>query len=230
MEVLIHRNGRFPVATRSKAAPAPSPKNRSAVHSEEYARHFAWVDWLLSKTGRTDASLAKDAGLASNYLYRKRADGTVLGATQIRMLAEHYGLPGPDTYLLPGAAGLSDEGSAFDPTTADPVLKAVIEAALKGRINAAPWQLKTRALEDAGYRAGDIVISDQSVLPHAGDAVVAQVYDVRSGTAETVFRILEAPYLVAASADPALRKPLLIDNERVIVMGTITHSFRSRRR
>jgi hypothetical protein len=217
---------------RSKVSAPPAPKNRSTVHSEESARHFAWVDWMLARTGKTDASLAKEAGLNANYLYRKRAEGTVLGATQIRMLSEHYGLPGPDTYLLPGAGGFSDEGLAFDPgsVAGDPVLKGMIEVALKGRSSAAPWHLKTRALEDAGYLPGDIVISDAAVQPYAGDAVVAQVYDLRSGTAETVFRVFEAPYLIAASADPALRKPLLVDNERVIVMGTITQSFRSRRR
>lgn len=217
---------------RTKAPAPPAPKNRSAVHSEEYARHFAWVDWLLARTGKTDASLAKDAGLNVNYLYRKRADGTVLGATQIRMLAEHYELPGPDNYLLPGASGFSDEGVAYDASLPghDPVLKQMIEIALKGRANAAPWVLKTRALESAGFLPGDILISDQSVQPNASDPVVAQVYDLRSGTAETVFRILESPYLVAASSDPALRKPLLVDNERVIVLGTITQSFRARRR
>lgn len=216
---------------RAKAPAAPAAKNRSAVHSEEYARHFAWVDWLISRTGKTDASLAKDAGLNVNYLYRKRADGTVLGATQIRMLSEHYGLPGPDNYLLPGASGFSDEGLPYDASAPgnDPVLRHMIEFAIKGRPNAAPWVLKTRALESAGYLAGDIVISDKATAPNAGDAVMAQVYDVRSGTAEAVFRILEAPYLVAASSDPALRKPLLVDNERVIVMGVITQSFRSRR-
>lgn len=217
---------------RAKVPGPPAVKNRSAVRSEEYARHFAWVDWLLGRTGKTDASLAKDAGLNVNYIYRKRAEGTVLGATQIRMVAEHYGLPGPDTYMLPGASGLSDEGVPYDAAAPgmDAVLKMLVDAALKGRPNAAPWILKTRAMEDAGYLVGDIVISDGSVPPHAGDAVVAQVYDLRSGSAETVFRILESPYLVAASSDPALRKPLLVDNERVIVMGTITQSFRARRR
>lgn len=216
---------------RAKAPASPAAKNRSAVHSEEYARHFAWVDWMLVRTGKSDASLAKEAGLNVNYLYRKRADGTVLGATQIRMLAEHYGLPGPDTYQLPGASGLSDEGAPYDASAPgnDPFLKHMIEFALKGRPNAAPWVLKTRALESAGYLVGDIVISDQAAAPNAGDAVVAQVYDIKSGVAEFVFRIFEAPYLIAASSDPALRKPLLVDNERVIVMGVITQSFRSRR-
>lgn len=217
---------------RSKVPATQSPKNRAAVHSEEYARHFAWVDWLAARTGRSDAALAKDAGLNVNYLYRKRADGTVLGATQIRMLMDHYGLPGPDTYQLPGANGLADEGAMFvvGAPGQDAVVRQMVEVATKGRPSAAPWVLNTRAMEDAGYFIGDIVISDGNVTPMAGDPVVAQVYDLRSGTAETVFRILESPYLVAASSDPALRKPLLVDNERVIVMGTITQSIRTRRR
>jgi hypothetical protein len=229
MNATVHQACPFPMASRTQAPPQ-APKNRSAVHSEEHARHFAWIDWLSQRTGRTDTALAEGAGLAPNYLYRKRREGTVLGAAQIRMLSEHYSLPGPDTYLMPGAAGLSDEGAPFSSAATDPTLSAMIEAALKDRPNAASWHLKTRALEDAGYLAGDVVIADAAVIPQAGDAVVAQVYDPRSGTAETIFRILEAPYLVAASSDPNLRKPLLVDNERVIVRGTITQSFRSRRR
>jgi hypothetical protein len=230
MNPKVHRRDPFLMARAKTSSPAAA-KNRSAMNSDEYARHFAWVDWLCAKTGKSDAALARDAGLNVNYLYRKRADGTVLGATQIRMLAEHYGMPGPDTYLLPGTAGFSDEGAQYDATvqTNDPILRQMIEVALKGRPNAAPWLLKTRAMEDAGYLAGDVVICDAAMLPKAGDAVVAKVYDLRSGTTETIFRILEPPYLVAASSDPALRKPLLVDNERVIVVGTITQSFRARR-
>jgi hypothetical protein len=217
---------------RAKVPSRPAPKNRSAVHSEESARHFAWVDWLLTRTGKTDAALAKDAGLNVNYIYRKRADGTVLGATQIRMLTEAYDLPGPDTYLLPGASGFSDEGTPFAAAAGnhEAIVRQMVDTALKGRPDAAAWVLSTRAMESAGYLIGDIVIADAATQPLAGDPVVAQVYDLRSGTAETVFRILESPYLVAASSDPALRKPLLVDNERVIVMGTITQCLRIRRR
>lgn len=216
---------------RSPARTTEKPKNRSSVRSEEFARQFAWIDWLCDRTGKSDAALAKEAGLAVNYIYRKRADGTVLGATQIRMLAEHWGVPGPDMYLVPGATGFSDEGTPFiaDPTDTDALTAAMIGLALNENANAAAWRLRTRALENAGYVIGDVVISDASVAPRAGDAVVAQVYDMRSGTAETVFRILESPYLIAASNDPALRKPLLVDNERVIVVGTIVNSFRGRR-
>ena len=110
-----------------------------------------------------------------------------------RSLAWRFGLAPVDCARLP-TAGAKDN---------DPVLARMIEQALKGRPNAAPWHLRTRALEGAGYLAGDIVITDASVTANAGDAVIAQVFDPRSGSPETVFRILESPYLVAASSDPA---------------------------
>jgi hypothetical protein len=44
-----------------------------------------------------------------------------------------------------------------------------------------------------------------------------------------VFRIYELPYLIAACAELGLHKPPLVDNDRVIVLGTITQSFRSRK-
>ena len=120
---------------RRRPPAAPAVKTLSTIHSEEAARHFAWIDWLLARTGKTDTALADEAGLQRNYLYRKRREGTVLGAAQIRILGEFWGVPGPDSYLLPGTVGFSDEGAAYDPGTpsADPVLRAMIDAALKGR-------------------------------------------------------------------------------------------------
>jgi hypothetical protein len=218
--------------SRERTKSADAIKNRSAVRSEEYAKHFGWIDWLNARLGTSDAGLAEKAGLQKNYIYRKRADGTVLGAMQIRLLCDHYNVPGPDTYQLPGVAGLADEAAPFDPDKAegvDPLILQAVRLSLKGRTTAQAWLLKTRALEDAGYQIGDVVIADKSAQPYAGDAVVAQVYDRRRDTNETVFRILEPPYLVAASSDPALRMPMLVDNRQTIVMATITQSFRGRR-
>lgn len=207
-------------------------RTKSKVQDELLARQIAWLEWLRVKTGKSLAALARDAGRSHNLLTRKLAEGGLLSTSTIELLMESTALPGPDTYLLPSAAGFSDEAVAYDPGAKDndPVLARMIEQALKGRPSAAPWHLRTRALEGAGYLAGDIVITDAAEMPNAGDAVCAQVYDVRSGNAETVFRLFEPPYLISASTESTLRKPLLIDNERVIVIGAITHSFRSRRR
>lgn len=222
----VHRNVHL-VASRNPTS--AKPRTKSKVQDELLARQLIWVDWLRAKTGKSLAALARDAGRSPNLLTRKLADGGLLSTSTIELLMESTGLPGPDTYLLPSAAGFSEEAVAYDPAAKDndPVQARMIEQALKGRPNAAPWVLKTRALEDAGYLIGDIVITDGAVQPMANDAVVAQRYE--NGTAETIFRILHKPYLVAASNDPGLRnKPLYVDDNVVIVMGTITHSFRAR--
>jgi SOS-response transcriptional repressor LexA len=88
--------------------------------------------------------------------------------------------------------------------------------------------LRSRCLEVAGYVPGDVLMVDMNAKPEQGDVVCAQVYD-RLGRAETVFRIFEDPFLVASSLDGTFFKPLLIDNERVVVRGVVVASFRDRR-
>lgn len=227
MNFFVHSNG-HPDVARKKATVALRSKART--HADEFARHMAWVDWINEKTGLKDSALALKAELPVNAIYRKRTDGRPLNAVQIRAISDATGLPGPDTYQIAGHAGLAEEAAAYDAAKdVDPITARMVEAALKSRPNAAPWRLKTRAIEGAGYLIGDVVITDPTVAPMAGDAVCAQVYDIRTGTAETVFRIYEAPYLVAVTSDPALRKPMLVDDERVVVRGTVTQSFRARR-
>jgi hypothetical protein len=64
----------------------------------------------------------------------------------------------------------------------------------------------------------------------AGDVVVAKLTDLKAGRTETIFRVIEPPYLVSVANDPATRLPLPIDNNRVIVMGVVTESLRARQR
>lgn len=207
-------------------------KSKSALQAEERARILEWVEWLRARTGKSLSDLAEGAGLSSNTLTRLRTrESALLDALSVRMLAEYTGLPGPELYKLGHTAGFAEEAEKFETAgqaSADPVTMAVIKLALKDKPNAAVWRLKTRALEGQGYMQGDLVITDATVAPKAGDAVCAQVYDVRTGAAETVFRVFEPPYLIANTSDSALRKPLLIDNDRVIVMATVTHGFRRR--
>lgn len=207
-----------------------SKAGHSAAYLEEVARHFAWIDWITAQTGLGDTPIAEKAGLAPNYLYRKRGKSPLKPA-MIRQIVEALNVPGPDSYEAQGIAGAAEEASRYKAgemitTNYDKV----IEQMLDGNPDASAWTLNTHALESAGYLPGDILITDAKAVPYVGEPVCAQVYDLKSGTAETVFRILERPYLVAASADPALRKPLLIDDERVIVMATVVSSLRPRRR
>lgn len=229
MDVSFHRKGLTDL-TRAKAPAAENSKSRSALKSEESAKHFAWIDWLRERTGiKSDNALAKAAGLTNNYIYRTRRKGTVLDSVRIQILCQHFGVPGPDTYLSAGS-GFADEAIKYDarqPGT-DPITKLMIEIALRDRPNAAPWTLRTHALEGAGYLPGDILITDATIQPVAQDAVVARIYN--EGGADTIFRIWEPPFLMAVTSDRSLRMPIEQRNDRsVIIMGTVTQSFRPRR-
>lgn len=210
-----------PTLVRSRA--------KSAVQGDVYSRHMAWLDWLVERTGKTLSALARDAGVSPNLLTRKKADGGLLSGATIELLTATTELPGPDTYLLP-SSGMAEDAVPYDSSApgVDPLIKQMIALALKGRANAAPWHLQTRALEGAGYFPGDVVITDNSVRAYAGDAVVAQHY--QAGGATTIFRVYEAPYLVSYSGETPRREPMLVDDRTTIVMGPITHSFRARRR
>lgn len=209
------------------------PKGKSALQAEERERILDWVEWLRVRTGETLSDLAEHAGLSSNTLTRlKQRDGALLDALSTRMLCEYTGLPGPELYKLGHTSGFTEEATRFEASApgADAMAVAMVKLATKDRSDAAPWVLKTRALEGIGYMLGDLVITDSHVQPRAGDAVCAQVVDLRTGAAEIVFRVFEPPYLIASNTSASLRKPLLIDDERVIVMGTITESLRLRLR
>jgi transcriptional regulator with XRE-family HTH domain len=89
-----------------------------------------------------------------------------------------------------------------------------------------PWVLKTRALELAGYLPGDVVLVDLNAEPEDGDAVVAQHYDLQT---ETIFRLYQKPYLVAAAVDRVPRAPLVVDDRRVLIRGVVIGMFRQRK-
>lgn len=72
----------------------------------------------------------------------------------------------------------------------------------------------------AGYLPDDIVVVDHNRRDaKAGQVVVANLHDWSLEKARTIIRLYEPPYLVAASADPAHRKPVLVDHNQVMIMG-----------
>lgn len=88
------------------------------------------------------------------------------------------------------------------------------------------WRVKSRAMELAGLLVGDFILIDthQAERVHAGDIVIAQIYNPRGAT--TVLRRFEAPVLVAASADSASGRVYVVDGVNVIVRGKVIASWR----
>ena len=107
-------------------------------------------------------------------------------------------------------------------------LAQIVDVLSRNRTNVDPWILKGRALEGAGYRPGDVVMVALGETPLSGDVVCAQIYDWSSGRAETVFRIFQPPYLVAASPDPQFLRPYVVDDDKVHIKGVVIHTVRQR--
>ena len=72
----------------------------------------------------------------------------------------------------------------------------------------------------------DIVIVSLNEPPKPGSVICAQSYRWSEGRAETIFRIYEPPYIVAATRDTTLRRPMLVDNDRVIIKGVVIAQLR----
>ncbi|WP_439392377.1 hypothetical protein ACRQ5Q_22540 [Bradyrhizobium sp. PMVTL-01] len=198
--------------------------------------HRDFVKRVVEHTKTPPTRIATDLKIAPSTLTRllNEPDGgkATLRATTIAKLEAYSGLTAPTLEHPEGATlapSLREDAVPYESRDGDPTIAAAIKAVIGTRKNIDVWTMQSRALECAGFMPGDIVLVDLSTMPRAGEPACAQVYNFRGGAAETVMRLLEPPYLVAATFDPALRKPLLVDDERVIVKGLILpHRFRPR--
>jgi hypothetical protein len=191
-------------------------------------QHRDYVRRVIEHTGKPPTRIAKEIGVAASTLTRllNASEGSIatLHARTISKLQAYSGISlfvGADVAAPPGPRGLAEDAVPFDARNADPAVAAAIKALIGGRQAADPWTIRKPALERIGFLPGDIVIVDLGRRPEAGDAVCAQVYDWGRSDAETVMRVYEPPYLVAASFDEQLRRPLVVDNERVIIKGVL---------
>lgn len=209
------------------------PLSRSEKKRALHELHRAWLLEVVEVTKKSPSAVAKDAGLADTTLTRmlNEPDYTgVLSAGTVSRIIEAHKVPGPDSYgrstgRPPGFA----EAERFNSDRETPETAHLVKLLLDGRPAAAAWRLKTSALEQAGYLPGDIVIVDLNAAADAQDAVCVQVQDYQRGSAETIWRVYDPPYLMAAANDRLAYKPLLADNERIIIKGVIVESLRPHR-
>lgn len=200
------------------------------AHLDEAAIVRDWLAAVMRKTGMKPTPLAKAAGLAPSTILRA-LDAERPGALDLRSITKIvdkfgiaappalFGAPAqsrpagfaePELVMIPADAGQTFAGEALSPTQG-------------------VWSVHTRAIELAGYLPGDQVLADSAAPPRPRDVVVAQIVDHRSGTAETVLRVYDPPYLTTETADPAARqKPALVDNDRVAIWGPVVKSLRAR--
>ena len=196
-----------------------------ARDEETSHQHRDYLRRVIAHMRKPPTRIAKEVGVAASTLTRllKEDSTATLHARTISRLQEYSGVSffGGDPSAPAAFRGLAEDAVPFDAKGADPAITAAIKALIGGRKAADPWTMRTRALERIGFLPGDIVIVDLGRRAEAGDAVCAQVYDWRRAAAETVMRLYEPPYLVAASLDEGLRRPLVVDNEQVIIKGVL---------
>lgn len=208
---------------------------RSETKRDIQAKQRAWLREVLETKRLTPSRLAIGAGVSdttiSRLLNNEEYTGTLAQET-IERIKDTYKVPGPEEFAggRRGVAllGLS-EAARFDVRREQNDLAAVVEAILRGRNHVEPWRLKTMALEGVGYLPGDIVFVEilaEGQLPKPQDAVCAQVVDYQHGSAETVWRVYDPPFLVGAANERTAYKPLLVDGERVKVVGVIREAYR----
>jgi hypothetical protein len=210
-----------------------------AAQSSAFAQR-EWLNQILKETGLTPSGLAAKSGVWPSTLLRFLEEPgeslRALRASTIDKISDATGFAPPETatsaLMRRVTRGFRNDAIPFEANNhrdGDTIENAL--RALKGKRNSADgWTLKTRSLEGIGLLPGDVVLVDLSRHAQQGDIVCAQLYGADGKATETTFRIYEPPYLIAASNDPNLRKPLLVDNERVVVMGVITHEIRDLRK
>jgi transcriptional regulator with XRE-family HTH domain len=191
----------------------------------------AWLRSVLEQTKLTPTALASKAGVAQSTVTRflNSPDAPMIGLRTVAKIAHAAGVtPYGAPSNAPRANGFNEpEAVPYHAQTNGPLAPILNLLSTQHRA-VDPWLLQTDALELAGYLRGDVVLVDLNAQPRAGDIVCAQLYRWSEGRADTVFRLFEPPYLIAMARDPDVRKPALVDNDRVIIKGVVMLTLRQR--
>ncbi|MEY9718811.1 helix-turn-helix domain-containing protein [Sinorhizobium fredii] len=188
-------------------------------------QQLAWLEHISNSSGLTLTEIARAAGLTPSTLTRFRANdkfGHSLTAKTVKKIEDATRVPAYESRSRPKVVSVS-EGEAATYVADDPTNP--IHVALNGIVKQSNhldlWELKTGSLAAVGYSKGMVVIVDRKATPRNGDAVCAQKFDYRRGTAEVIFRVWRTPYLLTAAVDDEPGQPEIVDNENVAIAGVI---------
>lgn len=192
-------------------------------------QQLAWLSNIVATTGIELSNIPRRAGLDPSTLTRffsKNESGHTLTAKTVQKIEAATGVPAYESRRRPDMVAFQEPDAApfkFDDTTQDLMVQALRNIASHSN-SVDLWQLKSAVLAAAGYRQGDVLVVDREATPRPGDAVCAQIYDWRRGTAETIFRIYRTPYLLTAPLDGTPSVPEIVDDENVVIKGVVVGS------
>lgn len=189
-------------------------------------QQLAWLDHISRSANMTLTEIARVAGLTPSTLTRFRANdelGHTLTAKTVKKIEDATRVPAYEARVVPKIQAFSeDEASPYvlQEHSSNPIEAALRSVAAQSN-NIDIWRLKTGALAGVGYSSGMAVVVDRDMIPRNGDAVCAQKYDFRRGTADTIFRVWRTPYLVSAYINEEPATPEVVDNENIVIMGVV---------
>lgn len=208
-------------------------KTERGTRAEIGSRQRAYLRDTIEELGVTPSGLAMKIGVAPSTFTRflSEPDGSekTLHATtmdkveQVRQVNSEVHFP---TQAQGQWQSLREEAEQFrlDPGEDSEIIRAV-RRLIGDRTGIDPWTLRSRALELEGYMPGDIVLVDLNATAKPGDAVCAQVYDRGSARPSTVMRMLQnagpVNLLLPHTMDPTVQRPLVVDNDRVLIRGVL---------
>jgi hypothetical protein len=190
-----------------------------------------WLDDLMVKRRLSARAIAEKGEVSPSTVYRALdADGSFVMSTKtLGKIAAAYNLQLPEGLRsgnAPEIAGFDDELSPYRATSGT---KTPHNSNVELSNTQSLWQIASLSLNLEGYMPGDVVEIDSATKPLPNDIVCAQVYNLQRGSAETVLRKFLPPYLLTRSTDwQAESQPLYIDNQRVVIVGTVIAMRRDR--
>lgn len=181
----------------------------------------AWLESLLKRHDLTATELARRAELnpstLTRFLQPGGREGHELSARTIRKIKDALRLP--DQPALQPGGGLSEPEARLLPNAEQlPIeIQIAAKALTAGRNGVDLWHVRSSGLENIRLSRGDIAIVDLNADPRPRDRVCAQVYDHQLGTASTVFRLWEPPYLLSGGTG----RPEVPDGRNVVIVGVV---------
>lgn len=185
-----------------------------------------YLKLVRRRRGWSQAETARIAGVSKQTIGRNENPSPdyrfVMSAKNLQKIARSSGLSPPRELLSPAPNVMASGFAEPDVTPWEGESPKELKPAHPDQ---SIWVVESRSLEQFGYMPGDLILLDRRVPARPGRAVCAQV--IGADGAETVFRVYDPPFLISLPIDPSVRaKPLMVDGERVDIVGTVIRSLR----
>lgn len=189
-----------------------------------------WLKAIARHMNLSPSQLALNSGMAASTLTRFLNDTTgTIGITQatLEKVSNYSGFrPSQMPGNLRGVAEPDAIPLIHDTEQKPEWIKSAVEAAKAGRNGIEAWTMKGAALDAMGIFPGDILLVDQNRRAKTGDVVLAQLIDYSLGTADTVVRLYQAPFITTHSMRLGPQRPEQVDDDRVAISGVVVGTLR----